>query len=57
MVPPDMQSSASRPTSRPNIDEAFVADRVMFWSRFTTFTTGAVIAVVVLLVLMAVFLV
>ncbi len=57
MVPPDMQSSASQPTSGPNIDEAFVADRVMFWSRFTTFTTGAVIAVVVLLVLMAVFLV
>ena len=38
------------------IDAAFVADRQMFWSRFTSFTTFAVIAVVLLLVAMAVFL-
>ena len=39
------------------IDEAFVADRQMLWSRFTSFTTGAVIAIVLLLIAMAVFLV
>ncbi len=57
MVPPDMQSTPTQPTPGPNIDEAFVADRQIFWSRFTTFTTGAVIALVVLLIAMAVFLV
>ena len=57
MVPPDMQSTPTQPTPGPNIDEAFVADRQMFWSRFTTFTTGAVIALVMLLIAMAVFLV
>lgn len=36
-------------------DEAFVADRQIFWSRFTTFTTGAVVAVTVLLVGLYVF--
>ena len=56
MVPPDMQSTTSQSTPGPNIDEAFIADRQMFWSRFTSFTTGAVIAVVVLLIAMAVFL-
>ena len=56
MVPPDMQSTPSQSTPGPNIDEAFVADRQMFWSRFTSFTTGAVIAIVVLLIAMAVFL-
>ena len=56
MVPPDMQSPISQSTPGPNIDEAFVADRQMFWSRFTTFTTGAVVAIVVLLIAMAVFL-
>lgn len=39
------------------IDAAFVADRQMFWSRFTSFTTWAVIAVVLLLIAMAIFLV
>lgn len=56
MVPSDMQSTPTQSTPGPNIDEAFVADRQMFWSRFTTFTTGAVIAIVVLLIAMAVFL-
>lgn len=37
------------------IDEAFVADRQIFWSRFTTFTTGAVVAVTVLLIGLYVF--
>ena len=42
-------------TVTPDIDQAFVADRQTFWSRFTTFTTGAIIAVVVLLVGMLIF--
>ncbi len=39
------------------IDQAFVADRQLFWDRFTGFTKWAVIAVVALLVLLWVFLV
>ena len=42
-------------TRTPDIDEAFVVDRQIFWSRFTTFTTGAIVAVVVLLIGMAIF--
>ena len=34
----------------PSVEETFVADRAMFWNRFTGFTKGAVIAIVVLLV-------
>lgn len=37
------------------IEEAFVADRLKFWARFTKFTTGAAAAVVVLLVFMWIF--
>ena len=44
---PQQQSS-----SGPDITEAFIADRQMFWHRFTGFTTYAVIAVVVLLILL-----
>jgi hypothetical protein len=39
----------------PDINETFIADRQMFWSRFTTFTMGAVIAVAVLLVGLLIF--
>jgi len=39
----------------PDINEAFIADRQMFWSRFTTLTMGAVIAVAVLLVGLLIF--
>ena len=46
-LPPDMV---------PSIQDAFTADRVMFWQRFTVFGKGAVIALAVLLVLMAIFL-
>ena len=49
-------SAASTEVTEAGIDAAFVADRQMFWSRFTSFTTFAVIAVVVLLIAMAVFL-
>jgi hypothetical protein len=38
-------------------EDAFVADRQMFWSSFTGFTTGAVIVVVTILVLLLVFVV
>ena len=41
------ETNQSTPTTK--IDEAFVADRQIFWSRFTTFTTGAVAAVAVVL--------
>jgi len=55
-VPPAPSSPANTEVPAAGIDEAFLADRNMFWSRFTTFTTGAVIAVVALLIGMAIFL-
>lgn len=55
-VPPAPSSPANTEVPAAGIDEAFLADRNMFWSRFTTFTTGAVVAVAVLLIGMAVFL-
>ena len=42
--------STPQNTSTGKIDETFIADRQIFWSRFTTFTTGAVAAVAVLLI-------
>lgn len=42
-------------TPMPDINETFVTDRQMFWSRFTTFTMGAVVAVTVLLIGLLVF--
>ena len=54
---PAQVSAANTEVTEGGIDAAFVADRQMFWSRFTSFTTWAVIAVVVLLVAMAIFLV
>ena len=47
------ETNQSTPMTK--IDEAFVADRQIFWSRFTTFTTGAVVAVAVVLVALYVF--
>ena len=44
-------------TPGPNIEEAFLLDRQLFWSRFTSFTTGSVVAVVLLLIAMWLFLV
>ncbi|HYZ62037.1 MAG TPA: hypothetical protein VE650_06240 [Acetobacteraceae bacterium] len=35
--------------------QAFIADRQIFWNRFTQFTTGAVIALVLLLIVMWLF--
>lgn len=43
--------------SSPSVEESFVADRAMFWNRFTGFTKWAVIVLVVLLAGMWVFLV
>ena len=40
----------------PSIEDAFVADRVIFWARFTNFTKYAAIALAVLLVGMYLFL-
>ena len=42
------ETNQSTPTGK--IDETFIADRQIFWSRFTNFTTGAVVAVAVLLI-------
>jgi len=39
----------------PGIAEAFIADRQVFWHRFTNFTTGAIIAIAALLILMWIF--
>ena len=47
------ETNQSSPTS--SIDEAFIADRQIFWSRFTTFTTGAVVAVAVVVIGLYVF--
>lgn len=47
------ETNQSNPT--PDIDEAFVADRQIFWSRFTTFTTGAVVVVAVVLLGLLIF--
>ena len=40
----------------PKIEDAFLADRTMFWTSFTSFTKFAIIAVVLLLVGMWLFL-
>ncbi len=40
-----------------SIEDTFIADRAMFWARFTGFTKYAVIALVVLLAAMWLFLV
>lgn len=53
MALPETKQSTVEP---PPADDTFVADRQIFWSRFTTFTTGAVVAVVVLLLGMLIFL-
>lgn len=46
-----MAQPDTNPTDKnPDIDEAFVADRQIFWSRFTTATMGAAIAVAALLI-------
>ena len=42
--------------SGPNTVEAFIADRQVFWTRFTRAIVYAVIAVVILLIGMAIFL-
>ena len=47
---PETNQSTPQGTPTSKIDETFVADRQIFWSRFTNFTTGAVVAVAVLLI-------
>ncbi len=47
------ETKQSTPMS--DINEAFVADRQIFWSRFTTFTMGAVVAITVLLIGLLIF--
>lgn len=38
-----------------DVNESFVSDRQTFWSRFTTFTMGAVVAITVLLIGLLIF--
>ena len=52
---PETNHSTPQNAQTGDIDETFIADRQIFWSRFTTFTTGAVVAVTVLLVGLYVF--
>ena len=47
---PETNQSTPQGTPTSKIDETFIADRQIFWSRFTNFTTGAVVAVAVLLI-------
>ena len=42
--------------SGPNTPEAFIADREVFWTRFTRFIVLALIVVVIVLIGMAIFL-
>jgi hypothetical protein len=42
--------------SGPNTPEAFIADRQIFWTRFTHFIVAAVIGLAALLIGMAIFL-
>ena len=51
-----METTADSTTPVPAITDAFVADRMAFWGRFTKFVTYGAIAIAVLLVLMALFL-
>jgi hypothetical protein len=51
-----MDHTATTTPDAPVIEEAFFADRMAFWGRFTRFITGGGIAIAVLLVLMALFL-
>ncbi len=44
------QMPTTEPSTGPDIAEAFVADRIMFWKRFGSFVVYAVIAVVVIVV-------
>lgn len=39
----------------PSVEDSFVADRAMFWHRFTGLTKGAVIAVTLLLLALWIF--
>ena len=47
---PETNQSTPQSTPMSKIDETFIADRQIFWSRFTNFTTGAVVAVAVVLI-------
>jgi hypothetical protein len=51
-----MDNTATTTPNAPVIEQAFFADRMAFWGRFTRFVTGGAIAIAVLLILMAFFL-
>jgi hypothetical protein len=51
-----MDTTIDTTTPGPAIDEAFVADRLAFWARFTRFVTFGAIGIAVLLILLAFFL-
>ena len=52
---PETNQSTPQSTPMSKIDEAFVADRQIFWSRFTNFTMGAVAVVAVVVIGLYVF--
>lgn len=54
-APMATQNLTPHPTG-PSTPEAFIADRQIFWTRFTHFIVLAVIGVVILLIGMAIFL-
>lgn len=51
-----MDTTADSTTPVPTITDAFLADRMAFWGRFTKFVTYGAIAIALLLVVMAIFL-
>ena len=42
-------------TEGSNLDQAFVADRAMFWGRFTGFVKFGIVAIVLLMIFLLVF--
>ena len=51
-----MDTSIDGTNTGPAIDDAFVADRMAFWGRFTRFVTFGAIGIAILLILLAFFL-
>lgn len=52
---PETNQSTPQNTPTSNIDEAFIADRQIFWSRFTNFAMGATAVVVMVVIGLYVF--
>ncbi len=57
MAQTTVQTTAPLDAPKPLTEEAFLADRMAFWSFFTNLTTIAASVVVVILILLTIFLV